>query len=141
MIGLMTNPPKPGDPSFSLYEHERDNICASLQRRAKKLSTALNSLEGVSCTQPEGALYVFPKITLSSRAIAAASAIGKAPDAYYCMKLLDKTGIVVVPGSGFRQEPGTYHFRSTILPSESDIDRVITDLKIFHEEFIREHKD
>ena len=31
-----------------------------------------------------------------------------APDAYYCMLLLEETGIVTVPGSGFRQVEGTW---------------------------------
>lgn len=35
-----------------------------------------------------------------------------APDMFYCLKLLEETGICVVPGSGFGQRQGTYHFRS-----------------------------
>lgn len=34
-----------------------------------------------------------------------------APDMFYCMELLEETGICVVPGSGFGQRAGTYHFR------------------------------
>jgi len=34
------------------------------------------------------------------------------PDAMYCYQLLEETGICVVPGSGFGQKEGTYHFRS-----------------------------
>lgn len=34
-----------------------------------------------------------------------------APDMFYCMSLLEETGICVVPGSGFGQREGTYHFR------------------------------
>jgi len=29
----------------------------------------------------------------------------------YCCQLLEETGICVVPGSGFGQKDGTYHFR------------------------------
>jgi aspartate/methionine/tyrosine aminotransferase len=35
--------------------------------------------------------------------IKAAKDAGTAPDTFYCRRLLDATGIVVVPGSGFRQ--------------------------------------
>ncbi|PKU33929.1 alanine aminotransferase 2 [Limosa lapponica baueri] len=35
-----------------------------------------------------------------------------APDMFYCMKLLEETGICVVPGSGFGQREGSYHFRA-----------------------------
>ena len=39
---------------------------------------------------------------------------GQAPDAFYCFNLLEDTGICVVPGSGFGQVEGTYHFRSVV---------------------------
>jgi len=37
------------------------------------------------------------------------------PDAMYCYQLLEETGICVVPGSGFGQKEGTYHFRSVLV--------------------------
>ena len=36
---------------------------------------------------------------------------GEQPDAFYCNKLFEETGISVVPGSDFKQKDGTYHFR------------------------------
>lgn len=30
---------------------------------------------------------------------------------FFCLKLLEETGICVVPGSGFGQKEGTFHFR------------------------------
>ena len=39
---------------------------------------------------------------------------GQKPDAFYCFQLLEETGICVVPGSGFGQMEGTYHFRLII---------------------------
>lgn len=47
----------------------------------------------------------------------------------YCLDLLKETGLVVVPGSGFLQYPGTYHFRMTILilPEE----KLLAKMKIF----------
>lgn len=36
-------------------------------------------------------------------------------DLFYCLEVLQNTGIVLVPGSGFKQKPGTYHFRITTL--------------------------
>ena len=37
------------------------------------------------------------------------------------MALLEETGICCVPGSGFLQKPGTYHFRTTFLPPEEKL--------------------
>jgi aspartate/methionine/tyrosine aminotransferase len=53
-------------------------------------------LEGVSCNPSEAALYAFPQITLPAAAVAAAEAAGKAADTYYCLELLNQTGIVTV---------------------------------------------
>jgi alanine transaminase len=67
------------------------------------LEDAFNKLEGISCNKAEGAMYLFPQIHLPQKAIEAAKAAEKAPDAFYALRLLESTGIVVVPGSGFGQ--------------------------------------
>ena len=54
----------------------------------------------------------------------------------YCLELLDATGICVVPGSGFGQEDGTWHFRTTFLPQEDQIEAVTERLAGFHESFM-----
>ncbi|KAF8060624.1 ALAAT2 [Scenedesmus sp. PABB004] len=118
---LMMTPPGEGDPSYDTYVAERDAVLGSLARRAATLVAGLNRLEGVSCNAAEGALYAFPRITLPAGAVAAAAAAGKPPDWLYASELLEATGIVVVPGSGFGQAPGTLHFRTTFLPPEEDI--------------------
>lgn len=67
------------------------------------LEDAFNSLEGVTCNKAEGAMYLFPRLHLPQKAIDAAKAVIAAPDTLYARRLLDATGIVVVPGSGFGQ--------------------------------------
>lgn len=62
-----------------------------------------------------------------------------APDAFYCSQLLEQTGIVVVPGSGFGQVDGTFHFRTTILPPEQSLKDVVDRLKTFHEKFLKKY--
>ena len=51
-------------------------------------------------------MYSFPKVKLPPGAISAARSAGKAPDVFYCIKLLEATGISTVPGSGFGQKEG-----------------------------------
>lgn len=41
---------------------------------------------------------------------------------------------MTVPGSGFKQAPGTFHVRTTILPSIEDIKRMTVAVKAFHDE-------
>ncbi|XP_010917379.1 alanine aminotransferase 2 isoform X2 [Elaeis guineensis] len=141
LSSLVMNPPKVGDESYESYMAEKDEILSSLARRAKALEDAFNSLEGVTCNKAEGAMYLFPRLHLPQKAIKAAEAAKTAPDAYYARRLLDATGIVVVPGSGFGQVPGTWHIRSTILPPEDKIPAIISRLKAFHEAFMDEFRD
>lgn len=93
----MVNPPKPGTDAYDTFVSERQSTLDSLNRRSSKLSEALNGLEGISCVVPEGALYVFPKIKLPKKAIEAARQEGKPADTFYCLELLNHTGVVVVP--------------------------------------------
>jgi len=139
MTGLMVNPPKEGEASYPLYKQERDGILASLQRRAQKVTKILNECTGIHCNEVEGALYAFPSITLPEKAVAEAKKQGKAPDAFYCLSLLDATGICVVPGSGFGQVEGSFHFRTTILPSEETMEKVMNAFKNFHQQFMQKY--
>ena len=137
--GLMVQPPKLGEESYENYIKEKNAIMESLKRRAIRLSIGLNELDGVSCNTIDGAMYAFPTITLPPKAVAVASSNGIEPDEMYCMELLEETGIVIVPGSGFKQVEGTFHFRTTILPDEEKIEMVILKLKEFHEKFLKKY--
>ncbi|KAG5538038.1 hypothetical protein RHGRI_025207 [Rhododendron griersonianum] len=141
LSSLVMSPPKVGDESYESYSAEKDGILSSLARRAKTLEDAFNSLEGITCNKAEGAMYLFPSIHLPQKAIKAAEAAKTAPDAFYCRRLLNATGIVVVPGSGFGQVPGTWHFRCTILPQEDKIPAVVSRLTDFHKGFMDEFRD
>ncbi|XP_026663405.2 alanine aminotransferase 2-like [Phoenix dactylifera] len=141
LASLVMNPPKVGDESYESFAAEKNGILSSLARRAKALEDAFNGLVGVTCNKAEGAMYLFPRLHLPQKAIEAAKAVNAAPDAFYARRLLDATGIVVVPGSGFGQVPGTWHFRCTILPQEDKIPAIIARLKAFHESFMGEFCD
>merc|ERR1719217_1079273 len=138
-VGLMVNPPKKGDPSYRIFKSQRDGILSSLKRRADKLAAAINKLEGFSCNPSEGAMYLFPSLLLPKAAEAAAAKKGMLPDTFYCMELLEATGIVTVPGNGFKQKDGTYHFRTTFLPPENAMDQVITRMTKFHKDFMTKY--
>eukprot|EP01086_Lenisia_limosa_P002782 TRINITY_DN167_c0_g1_i1.p1 TRINITY_DN167_c0_g1~~TRINITY_DN167_c0_g1_i1.p1 ORF type:complete len:472 (-),score=190.31 TRINITY_DN167_c0_g1_i1:127-1467(-) len=139
MVQLMVNPPAEGTDSYKLYCKERDEQLASLKRRATKLTTALEALPGMTCLPAEGSMYCFPRIDLPEKLIAAAKEAGKAADTFYCLALLEKTGICVVPGSGFGQRPNTYHFRTTFLPQECDFDDIIEKISVFHKDILEQY--
>ena len=135
----MVNPPKVTDPSHKQWKKEKDGVIESLKRRARMITDAFNTMEGVVCQDTEGAMYSFPRITLPPAAIEAAKAKGKSPDVMYCLELLEETGLSCVPGSGFQQIPGTFHFRTTILPPEDKFQDIIKRFTTFHKGFMKRY--
>ncbi|KAI8477217.1 MAG: alanine aminotransferase [Monoraphidium minutum] len=139
-MSCMVDPPRPGEPSHATWVAEQGSEFESLKRRAALVAAGFNALEGVSCSDTDGAMYSFPRLELPPKAIAAAKAAGKAPDAYYCLRLLEEEGIVCVPGSGFGQAEGTFHLRTTILPREEKMKEFVAMFRTFHEKFMAEFK-
>ncbi|VFQ75967.1 unnamed protein product [Cuscuta campestris] len=140
-LGLMANPPKPGDISYDQFIRESKGILDSLRRRAHIMTNVFNSCRNVVCNFTEGAMYSFPQIRLPPRAIEAAKSLGKAPDVFYCLKLLEATGISTVPGSGFGQKEGVFHLRTTILPAEDEMPAIMASFKEFNDGFMDECED
>lgn len=137
LVELMVNPPRDGEPSYPLYRQEYDGIFAGLKERAYALWRAFEKMEGVECGEPQGSMYLFPTIKLPARAAEAASAEGRTPDEFYSMRMLEATGVCVVPGSGFGQKEGSLHFRTTFLaPGTEWVGSIVK----FHEEFMNKYK-
>jgi aspartate/methionine/tyrosine aminotransferase len=139
MVELMVNPPKAGVNSAAIVErHERESklIFDGLKTRAKLLTQKLNSIPRITCNEIEGAMYAFPRIDITESAIAAAKAKGMVADVFYCGEVLKNTGLMLVPGSGFKQRDGTYHFRITnLIYNTEEFDGALENLKIFTKKF------
>ncbi len=88
----------------------------------------LNAIPGISCVKPEGAFYAFPRLHINT------------PDNIFVAELIRETGVVVVPGSGFGQVPGTNHFRVVFLPPEDILIKAYNNIARFTEKFIEEHE-
>ncbi|KAJ6890150.1 hypothetical protein NC651_023831 [Populus alba x Populus x berolinensis] len=140
-MGLMVNPLKPGDISYEQFIRESKGILESLRRRARMMTDGFNSCKNVICNFTEGAMYSFPQIRLPPKAMEAAKKAGKVPDVFYCLKLLEATGISTVPGSGFGQKEGVFHLRTTILPAEEEMPEIMASFKKFNDEFMEQYDD
>jgi len=138
-MDCVVDPPKPGDPSYALWLEEKTAVLKSLESRAKMVADTFNSIPGFKCNPVQGAMYAFPQITIPQKAIDAAKAKGQQPDVFYAFELLENTGICIVPGSGFGQYPGTYHFRTTILPQPAKMKVMLDTLKDFHQKFVAKY--
>ncbi|XP_049930454.1 alanine aminotransferase 2-like isoform X1 [Epinephelus moara] len=111
LMDLVVNPPLPGEPSYDKFMKERTATLSALSEKAKLTEKVLNTVQGISCNPVQGAMYSFPRITIPEKAVKEATDKGQQPDMFYCMKMLEEMGICLVPGSGFGQKDGTYHFR------------------------------
>jgi alanine transaminase len=138
LVEMMVNPPQPGDPSYPLYDKEYSAIFNGLKERAYALYEAFKDMEGVECDEPQGSMYLFPTINLPPAAVKAAEEAERTPDEFYCLRMLDATGVCVVPGNGFGQKEGTLHFRTTFLaPGTEWVGRI----KKFHREFMDKYRE
>ena len=82
----------------------------------------LNDIDGITCTQPKGALYLFPKIDVQKFNIT--------NDEKFVLDLLVKGKVLVVQGSGFNW-PKPDHFRIVFLPREDELAEAITRIDKF----------
>uniref|UniRef100_A0A4W5MYJ7 alanine transaminase n=2 Tax=Hucho hucho TaxID=62062 RepID=A0A4W5MYJ7_9TELE len=139
LMDLVVNSPQPGEPSYTTFMKERTATLSLLAEKAKLTEQILNTVPGITCNPVQGAMYSFPNISLPEKSIKEAKALGQAPDMFYCMKLLEETGICLVPGSGFGQKDGTYHFRMTILPPTDKLKILLAKVKEFHQKFTQQY--
>ncbi|KAG0414686.1 hypothetical protein HPB47_008133 [Ixodes persulcatus] len=139
-LDCLVKPPQPGDPSYDLYIKEKNTILESLKNRAELVQNTLNSIEGFYCSQIQGAMCAFPRVSLPQKAIDKAKSLGQEPSYFYASQLLEKKGVCVTPGSAFGQLPGTCHFRVTILPPMAKLLDMLGRIKDFHEELTDQYK-
>lgn len=139
ILGCMVDPPKPGEPSYDLFEKERDLVLSDLKKKAKLVADTFNSIDGIRCNRVAGAMYAFPQVTFPDKLIQAAKEAGQQPDFFYLMALLEEAGVCMVPGSGFGQKPGTFHFRTTILPPMKTFQEMMKRFTAFHHDFIKRY--
>ncbi|XP_061200250.1 alanine aminotransferase 2-like, partial [Neopsephotus bourkii] len=138
LLGALLHPPGPGEPSYQRYVEEKAAVLQALAAKARLTQEALNGTEGIRCNPVQGAMYAFPCIQLPERACTEATAVGQAPDMFFCLRLLEETGICLVPGSGFGQREGTFHFRMTILPPIEKLKVLLEKLCSFYTKFVKE---
>jgi alanine-synthesizing transaminase len=104
----------------------QDHIKETVQKLRERRDYAwkrLNEIEGISCTKPEGAFYVFPKI----------HAVGSRwrTDMEFALDLLKETGVLFVHGSGFDPTYGSGHVRGVILPPTEILGQALDEVERF----------
>jgi len=88
-------------------------VIEKLRKRRDLTVSLLNSFPRIKCVPPQAAFYAFPRLEIPRS------------DAEFVKDLVRQTGVIVVPGSGFGQAPGTNHFRMVFLPPEETLQKAL----------------
>jgi len=100
-----------------------EEMVGKLRKRRDYSWKRINEIEGISCAKPEGAFYVFPKVHhIGSR---------WKDDFEYVRQVLEKTGVLLVHGSGFGVTHGSGHFRGVFLPEVEVLETAFDRLESF----------
>ncbi|MGI0058061.1 MAG: aminotransferase class I/II-fold pyridoxal phosphate-dependent enzyme [Nitrosarchaeum sp.] len=94
---------------------------SELKKRRDLVVKRLNSMPGLSCPNPKGAFYAFPKIEYNRFGT----------DKEFVQKLLELKGVLTVHGSGFGEKYGSGHFRLVYLPSLEVLDSAMNKIEEF----------
>ncbi|MEM4703621.1 MAG: aminotransferase class I/II-fold pyridoxal phosphate-dependent enzyme [Candidatus Bathyarchaeia archaeon] len=105
-------------------DHIRETV-RKLRERRDYSWKRLNEISEISCSKPEAAFYVFPKI----------HAVGSRwkSDLEFALELLKETGVLLVHGSGFDPVYGAGHVRGVILPPIETLEQAFNEVERFME--------
>ncbi len=106
------------------YQSIRELVCPEgLWHKQREVAcSAINAIEGISCVQPKGALYLFPRLDPEVLAIQ--------DDERMVLDLLRQKHILVVQGTAFNW-PRPDHFRLVFLPRPEDLRMAMQQLAHF----------
>jgi len=97
------------------------DFVSEIKKRRDLVVKRLNEMPGISCPNPKGAFYAFPKIEDNRYS----------SDKEFVTKLLETKGVLTVHGSGFGKQYGSGHFRLVYLPSLEVLDSAMNKIEDF----------
>jgi len=97
------------------------DFVSEIKKRRDLVVKRLNQMPGISCPNPKGAFYAFPKIEDNKFDT----------DKEFVTKLLETKGVLTVHGSGFGKQYGSGHFRLVYLPSLEVLDSAMNKIEDF----------
>jgi aspartate/methionine/tyrosine aminotransferase len=98
-----------------------NEFVTEIKKRRDLVVKRINEMPGLSCSNPKGAFYAFPKIEDDK--------FGTDKD--FVTNLLEKKGVLTVHGSGFGEQYGSGHFRLVYLPSLEVLDSAMIKIEDF----------
>jgi len=65
VVDCLVDPPKETDPSYQQFTKEKSTILENLAERAELVHREFNAIPGITCAQLDGAMYAFPRVSIS----------------------------------------------------------------------------
>ena len=124
-IRLCANTPvqKAGAAALNGPQDHIKGVVEKLRERRDYAYKRFNEIPGISCTKPEGAFYIFPKIhDVGTR---------WKTDMQFVIELLRETGVLIVNGSGFDPVYGAGHARAVFLPPIEMLEEAFDEIERF----------
>nr|XP_023687976.1 alanine aminotransferase 1-like [Paramormyrops kingsleyae] len=137
-LNIMVDPPRPGDPSYTMYSQEVKFKKDTLTCNVRRVQEVLEDIPGFTCQAVGGGFYAFPRLHLPQRAVQRAKELGLEADLLYCTRLLEEEGVCLEAGSSLGQKEGTHHIRLCLMTSTKTLEMVLKRLKRFHLRFLKE---
>ena len=97
------------------------NFVSEIKKHRDFVVKRLNEMPGLSCSNPKGSFYAFPKIEDNRFGT----------DKEFVTKLLEQKGVLTVHGSGFGDQYGSGHFRLVYLPDLKILDSAMNKIEEF----------
>ncbi|PBO85592.1 MAG: alanine aminotransferase [Thaumarchaeota archaeon] len=97
------------------------NFVSEIKKHRDFVVKRLNEMPGISCPNPKGAFYAFPKIEDKKFGT----------DKEFVTKLLESKGVLTVHGSGFGEKYGSGHFRLVYLPNMQVLNSAMNKIEEF----------
>lgn len=110
--------------------HELTAPSGRLHQQRNLTYERINSIPGVSCVKPKGALYLFPKFDRKYYPFA--------HDLDFVNQLLMEEKVLVVQGTGFNW-PEPDHFRIVFLPHENELSEALNRIERFFDKMRTKH--
>ncbi len=107
--------------AFTMPDSHLAEAKKKLRERRDITYRMLNEIDGIRCEKPKAAFYAFPEVTSPKFK----------HDKEFCYSLLEKTGVLVVPGSSFSSELGGKFFRLVYLPKPDELKEAIGKIDEF----------
>lgn len=136
LVASALTPPEAADrEAVEAWEQERGEVREGLRRRASLVSERLNAMEGVKCHSIQAGAFAYPRVIIKGYVMKKAISFATPADQIYCLELAERYGVGLMPGSGFGQRPGHFHFCLGLAATdESKLEEDLKRIAQFHAE-------